>query len=61
MIQCWQFGQALQGQGLHDSLRAQYKLPTGGRVANLRISPDCEWFSALDEAGALCIWRFQVT
>ena len=59
VVQCWQFGQTIQGQGLHDTLRAQYKLPTGGKVANLRISPECEWFSSIDQGGYLCLWRFQ--
>ena len=27
-------------------------------MASLRISPDCEQFSSLDQGGALCIWRF---
>ena len=59
VVQCWQFGQSIQGQGLHDHLRAQYKLPAGGHVANIQISPDCEWFSSLDQAGFLSLWRFQ--
>ena len=59
VVQCWQFGQSIQGQGLNDHLRAQYKLPAGGHVANIQISPDCEWFSSLDQAGYLSLWRFQ--
>lgn len=58
VVQCWQFGQTIQGQGLHDHLRAQYKLASGGSVASIRISPDCEQFSALDQGGSLCLWRF---
>ena len=58
VVQCWQFGQTIQGQGLHDHLRAQYKLASGGRVASIRISPDCEQFSSLDQGGSLCLWRF---
>lgn len=49
VVQCWQFGQAFQGQGLHDHLRAQYKLPAGGRVANIRISPLCS-----EQFGSAC-------
>jgi WD40 repeat protein len=59
VVQCWQFGQTIQGQGLHDHLRAQYKLPAGGQVANIRISPECEQFCSIDQAGYLCLWRFQ--
>ena len=33
VVQCWQFGQTIQGQGLNDHLRAQYKLSSGGKVA----------------------------
>lgn len=28
-------------------------------MANIRISPDCEQFGCLDQAGYLCLWRFQ--
>ena len=58
VVQCWQFGQTIQGQGLHDCLRATYKLTSGGRVSSIRISPDCEQFSSLEQGGALCLWRF---
>lgn len=60
VVQCWQFGQAYQGQGLNDHLRAQYKLPAGGRVANIRISPLCsEQFGSIDDQGFVSLWRFQ--
>ena len=50
IVQCWQFGQSYQGQGLNDHLRAQYKLPAGGRIANIRISPLCsEQFGSIDD------------
>ena len=32
VVQCWQFGQTIQGRGLHDHLRSQYKLPSGGKT-----------------------------
>lgn len=57
IVQCWQFD---QGQGLNDHLRAQYKLPAGGNVANIRISPLCsEQFATIDEEGFVSLWRFQ--
>jgi len=60
VVQCWQFGQAYQGQALHDHLRAQYKLPAGGRVVNMRISPVCsEQFGSIDDDGFVSLWRFQ--
>ena len=59
VVQCWQFGQTIQGQGLHDHLRNQYRLPAAGdRVASLRISPCGEQFSSIDTNGFLCLWRF---
>ena len=29
IVQCWQFGHSIQGRGLQDHLRAQYRLPSG--------------------------------
>ena len=29
VVQCWQFGHSIQGRGLQDHLRAQYRLPSG--------------------------------
>jgi len=60
VVQCWQFGQSIQGQGLHDHMRAQYKLPAGGHVANMRICSICsEQFGSIDDDGFLSLWRFQ--
>ena len=53
IVQCWQFGQAYQGHGLHDHLRAQYKLPAGGRVVNIHISPLCS-----EQFGSTCCRLF---
>ena len=58
VVQCWQFGQTIQGRGLHDHLRSQYKLPSGERVASLRISPCGEQFASIDASGFLSLWRF---
>jgi len=58
VVQCWQFGQTIQGRGLHDHLRSQYKLPSNDRVTSLRISPCCEQFACIDATGHLCLWRF---
>jgi hypothetical protein len=58
VVQCWQFGQTIQGQGLRDHLRAQYKLLAGGRVASMRISPCGEQFASIDTSGFLSLWRF---
>lgn len=59
VVQCWQFGHSIQGRGLQDHLRAQYRLPSGGRAANLRFSPCGEQFGCIEERGSLCLWRFQ--
>jgi len=58
VVQCWQFGQTVQGRGLHDHLRSQYKLPAGDRVTSLRISPCGEQFASMDANGCMCLWRF---
>jgi WD40 repeat protein len=56
VVQCWSFGPCDQ----NDQLRAQYKLPAGGRVANIRISPLCsEQFASIDDEGFVSLWRFQ--
>ncbi|KAL3894995.1 MAG: hypothetical protein SGPRY_013645 [Prymnesium sp.] len=58
VVQCWQFGQTIQGRGLQDHLRTQYKLPSGDRVASMRVSPCGEQFASIDANGFLCLWRF---
>lgn len=59
MVQCWQFGHSIQGRGLQDHLRAQYRLPSGGWAANLKFSPCGEQFGCIEAGGSLCLWRFQ--
>ena len=59
MVQCRQFGHAIQGRGLQDHLRAQYRLPSTGRAANLKFSPCGEQFGCIEAGGSLCLWRFQ--
>lgn len=59
MVQCWQFGHSIQGRGLQDHLRAQYRLPSGGHAANLKFSPCGEQFGCIEAGGSLCLWRFQ--
>jgi len=59
VVQCWQFGQTIQGRGLQDHMRAQYKLPSGGSVSSLCFSPCGEQFGSVDLGGSLCLWRFQ--
>uniref|UniRef100_A0A7S4FD67 WD domain, G-beta repeat-containing protein n=1 Tax=Chrysotila carterae TaxID=13221 RepID=A0A7S4FD67_CHRCT len=59
VVQCWQFGQTIQGRGLQDHVRAQYRLPSGGSVSSLRFSPCGEQFGSVDLGGSLCLWRFQ--
>jgi len=66
IVQCWQFGQTLQGLGLHDHLRARYALAkpfTGSSstacASNVRISPCSEQFACIDDKGRLGLWRLQ--
>ena len=64
VVQCWQFGQSIQGQGLNDHLRAQYKLPAGGHVllpyfgVSVRVapSPGCDPQRARHAASELQPW-----
>ena len=58
VVQCWQFGQTVQGQGLHDHMRAQYELGGGNTAANLCFSPCGEQFASLDLGGRLALWNF---
>lgn len=63
IIQCWQFGQTLQGLGLHDHLRARYALPptpgAAAAAASVRVSPCSEQLACIDDRGRLGLWRMQ--
>ena len=61
VVQCWQFGQSVQGLGLHDHLRAQYALPvgtaSGHHATSVRFSPCGELFGCIDTTGRVGLWR----